>query len=232
MILVVSTGVNRRWLPDGRRKLSMDQYANCGTVVLKVYNLTKHEKSEKHQEWAAVHGQARLNLNIETTFWLRSCNLGVFLWKKNSNATSNVWLFRFGFFFTVTWQSTSTRNRFAVLHFDTVLPSNPHLSQQDKGHFCMKWVWWFIGFAPQSCSIVYNLLDKVSNKKLAITYGSSDWSIQLVITYRLIPISMLSLVSTNHHSVLLSFYYGFDSCWTRMFILRLNHLSVTQDTVL
>jgi len=42
MILVVSTGVNGRWLSYGCRKLPMDQYANCGTVVPKVCNLTKH----------------------------------------------------------------------------------------------------------------------------------------------------------------------------------------------
>jgi len=31
------------------RKLPMDQYANCGTIVTKLCNFTKHEKSEKHQ---------------------------------------------------------------------------------------------------------------------------------------------------------------------------------------
>jgi len=33
MILVVSTGVNGRWFSYGCRKLPMDQYANCGTIV-------------------------------------------------------------------------------------------------------------------------------------------------------------------------------------------------------
>jgi len=33
----------------GCRKLPMDQYANRGTIVPKVRNLTNHEKSEKHQ---------------------------------------------------------------------------------------------------------------------------------------------------------------------------------------
>ena len=27
----------------------LDQYANCGTTVPKVCNLTNHEKSERHQ---------------------------------------------------------------------------------------------------------------------------------------------------------------------------------------
>jgi len=39
--------------------------ANCGTIVPKVYRLTNHEKSEKHQERAPVQGQARLNLNLK-----------------------------------------------------------------------------------------------------------------------------------------------------------------------
>ena len=40
-----------RWLSHGCRKVSMDQYANCGTVVPKVCNLTVtyNEKSEKNQ---------------------------------------------------------------------------------------------------------------------------------------------------------------------------------------
>jgi len=65
MILVVSRGVNGRWLSYGSRKLSMDQYANYGTIVPNVWNVTDHEKSEKHQWWAPVQGQTKLNLNFE-----------------------------------------------------------------------------------------------------------------------------------------------------------------------
>jgi len=49
VVLVVSTGVNGRWLPHGCRKLPMDQCANCGTMLSKACNLTNHKKSEKHQ---------------------------------------------------------------------------------------------------------------------------------------------------------------------------------------
>ena len=42
------------------QKLSMDQYANCGTIVFKVCNLKNHEKSEKHQQWAPIQGQQDL----------------------------------------------------------------------------------------------------------------------------------------------------------------------------
>jgi len=31
------------------RKLLMDRYANCGTILLKACNFTKYEKPEKHQ---------------------------------------------------------------------------------------------------------------------------------------------------------------------------------------
>jgi len=44
MILVVNTGVNKRWLSYGCRQLPMD-YANYGTIVSKVCNLTNHEMS-------------------------------------------------------------------------------------------------------------------------------------------------------------------------------------------
>jgi len=49
MILVLSTVAIGRWLSYGCRKLPMDQYSNCRTIVPDVYNLTNHEKSEKHQ---------------------------------------------------------------------------------------------------------------------------------------------------------------------------------------
>jgi len=65
MILVVSTGVNAKWLSYECRKLPMDQYANCGTIVSKVCNLTNHEKSKKHQVWVPMQSQARLSF-VET----------------------------------------------------------------------------------------------------------------------------------------------------------------------
>jgi len=47
MILVSSIEVIGRWLSYGCRKLPMDQYTNCRTIVPKVCNLINHEKSEK-----------------------------------------------------------------------------------------------------------------------------------------------------------------------------------------
>jgi len=44
MILVVRTGVNGRQFLYGFRKLPMDQYSNCRTVLPKVCNLTNPEK--------------------------------------------------------------------------------------------------------------------------------------------------------------------------------------------
>jgi len=49
MVLVVNIGAIGRWLSYGCRKLPMDQYANCRTIVSKVCNLTNHEKSVKYQ---------------------------------------------------------------------------------------------------------------------------------------------------------------------------------------
>jgi len=63
MILVVSTGVTGRRLLYGRRKLLMDQFANCDATLPKVYNFTNHEISRKIS--APVQTQARFNLNFE-----------------------------------------------------------------------------------------------------------------------------------------------------------------------
>jgi len=60
MILIVSTGVNKRL---SYRKLLMDKYANYGTILPKVCNFTNHEKSGKIS--APVQCQARFNLNFE-----------------------------------------------------------------------------------------------------------------------------------------------------------------------
>jgi len=71
LILVVSAGVNGRRLLHGCRKLTMDQCANCGTLVPKVCNFTVtiYEKPEtSDQWWAPAQGQARLNVNFETSF--------------------------------------------------------------------------------------------------------------------------------------------------------------------
>jgi len=46
----------------------MDKYANFGTTVSKVCNLTNHETSEKHQQGASVQGRARLHSNSNKTF--------------------------------------------------------------------------------------------------------------------------------------------------------------------
>jgi len=46
----------------------MDKYANFGTTVSKVCNLTNHETSEKHQQGASVQGQAILHPNSNKTF--------------------------------------------------------------------------------------------------------------------------------------------------------------------
>ena len=61
-----------KWLSHGCRKVTMDQYANCSTIASKVCNLTvtNHEKSEKHQSWASIQCQNRLNLNFEKKFLL------------------------------------------------------------------------------------------------------------------------------------------------------------------
>jgi len=62
MILIVSTG-RSEWERLPCRKLPMDQYANCDTIVPKVCNFTKHGKSEKIG--GPVQCQARLNPNFE-----------------------------------------------------------------------------------------------------------------------------------------------------------------------
>jgi len=57
------------------RNLPVDQYANCGTIVPKVCNLPNHGNSEKHQYWAPVQGQARLNLSFGENLLWYICNL-------------------------------------------------------------------------------------------------------------------------------------------------------------
>ena len=90
MIVFVRIEVQGRWLSYGCRKPPMDQYANYGTIVPKVCNLTNHANSEKHQHWAPVQCQARLNINFEKNFLWYSCNLDVSLWQRNGNTTKNL----------------------------------------------------------------------------------------------------------------------------------------------
>ena len=63
LVLVVSTGVGGRWHSYGCRKLRIDQYANCCTIVSKLCNFTNHEKSRKIS--ASVQCQARFNLTFQ-----------------------------------------------------------------------------------------------------------------------------------------------------------------------
>jgi len=63
------------WERLSYRKLPMDQYANCGTILSKVCNFTNHEKSGKIS--APVQCQAWCNLNFEEKFWY-FCNFDVF----------------------------------------------------------------------------------------------------------------------------------------------------------
>jgi len=60
IILIVTTGVNGRWLYYGCRKLPMDLYANFTTIVPKVCNSVNHQKPEKYQQWAIAQCQARI----------------------------------------------------------------------------------------------------------------------------------------------------------------------------
>jgi len=69
----------------------VDQDANCRTVVPKVCNFTKHEKSGKIS--ASVQCQARFNLNFEEKLFAYACNLDVFCDKRNGNTANEVWLF-------------------------------------------------------------------------------------------------------------------------------------------
>jgi len=67
MILIVSK-YRSEWERLSCRKLPMDQYANCGTILPKMWNFTKHEKSEKIS--APTQCEARFNLNFEKIFFM------------------------------------------------------------------------------------------------------------------------------------------------------------------
>ena len=81
-----------RWLSNGFRKLPMDRYANCGTIVTKVCNLTKHEKPEKHRYWTQCKIKQGLS-QFRIKFLIKCFSLNVFwdTWKRNT--TNKVWLF-------------------------------------------------------------------------------------------------------------------------------------------
>ena len=75
----------------------MDKYANCGTILPKVCNLTNHEKSGDIS--APVQCQARINLRFEEKIWY-SCNLDVFC-DKGMAIPQTVGLAFFGLFFAL-----------------------------------------------------------------------------------------------------------------------------------
>ena len=76
-----------RWVLQATDGYSMQTVESSFPMCEEIYVLVI-----KHQEWAPVKGQARLNPNFEENFLWYTCNFGVVLLQRNSNTTNKVWL--------------------------------------------------------------------------------------------------------------------------------------------